>query len=267
MEAQHLTKTNNMSLFIILVAFSLMSGGLAWYFIAHDHGEKEPIGALWAAAGLGLLGGVGAAILESAVLPISNLQPGTALAALFLASMGVGVIEEACKFIPLAALLYRKRYFNEHTDGVIYFAIAGLGFGLPENILYSLQFGAGVGLSRVILTPFFHAATTGMVGYFLAKSKLAGRAWYQTAPLALAVAMVLHGMYDFGLASGVPWLIGLSILITLGVSVSLFIFFSKAIGLDQARGLSVVGKNNFCRTCGQPNPARGLYCVHCGNHA
>jgi len=244
-----------------------MSSGLAWYFIVHDRGEREPVGALWAAAGLGLLGGVGAAILESVVLPIGNLQSGTPLVALFFASMGVGVIEEASKFLPLAALLYRKRYFNEHTDGVIYFAIAGLGFGLPENILYSLQFGAGVGLSRIILTPFFHAATTGMVGYFLAKGKLAGRAWYASAPLALAAAMVLHGMYNFGLASGVPFLVGLSILITLGVSVSLFIFFSKAIGLDQARGLSVVGTNNFCRTCGQPNPGRGLYCVRCGNHA
>ena len=256
-----------MSLFLILVVFTLISSGLAWYFIKNDHGEKEPVGALWAAAGLGLLGGVGAAILENTVIPIGNLQPGSPLVVLFIASMGVGVIEEASKFIPLAALLYRKRYFNEHTDGVIYFAIAGLGFGLPENILYSLQFGSGVGLSRVILTPFFHAATTGMVGYFLAKGKLAGYRWYKTAPLALAAAMVLHGMYDFGLASGVPLLIGLSILITLSVSVSLFIFFSKAIGLDQAHGLSVVGTNNFCRTCGQPNPTRGLYCVHCGNHA
>ena len=256
-----------MSLFIVLIVFTLLSGGLAWYFIVHDHGEREPIGALWAAAGFGLLGGVGAAILESTLLPIGNLQPGTALLALFFASMGVGIIEEACKFLPLAVLLYRKRYFNEHTDGVIYFAIAGLGFGLPENILYSLQFGADVGLARLILTPFFHAATTAMIGYFLAKGKLAGHVWYKITPLALAVAMVLHGMYDFGLASGVPFLVGLSILITLGISVSLFIFFSKAIGLDQERGLSVVGNNNFCRTCGQPNPGRGLYCVRCGNHA
>lgn len=256
-----------MTLFLILIFFILISGGLAWYFIIRDRGEREPIGALWLAAGLGLVGGVGAAILESNLLPIKSLEPGAPLVGLFIASMGVGIIEEACKFIPLAAVLYKKRYFNEHTDGVIYFAIAGLGFGLPENILYSLQFGAGVGLSRVILTPFFHAATTGLVGYFLAKSKLAGHSWYASAPLALGSVMVLHGMYDFGLASGVPLLVGLSILITLGVSISLFIFFSKAIGLDRAAGLSVVGKNSFCRTCGLPNPSHGLYCVRCGNHA
>jgi RsiW-degrading membrane proteinase PrsW (M82 family) len=256
-----------MSLFIILVIFTLISSGLAWYFVAHDHGEKEPVGALWVAAGLGLLGGVGAAVLENTLLPVGNLQPGTALVGLFVASMGVGIIEETCKFLPLAVHLYPKRYFNEHTDGVIYFAIAGLGFGLPENILYSLQYGASVGLSRVILTPFFHAATTGMIGYFLAKGKLSGLGWRKTTPLALLAAIGLHGMYDFGLASGVPWLVGLSILITLGVSVSLFIFFSKAIGLDQASGLSVVGTNKFCRTCGQPNPGRSLYCAHCGNHA
>ncbi|MEO8105553.1 MAG: PrsW family intramembrane metalloprotease [Candidatus Saccharibacteria bacterium] len=256
-----------MSLFLILVLFILVSGGLAWYFIIRDRGEKEPIGALWLAAGLGLFGGVTAAILETLLLPMDSLQPGAPLGGLWIASMGVGIIEEACKFIPLAVVLYKKRYFNEHTDGVIYFAIAGLGFGLPENILYSLQFGAGVGLSRVILTPFFHAATTGLVGYFLAKSKLAGHSWYSSAPWALGAVMVLHGMYDFGLASGVPLLVGLSILITFAVSVSLFIFFSKAIGLDQAAGLSVVGKNSFCRTCGLPNPHHSLYCVRCGNRA
>jgi RsiW-degrading membrane proteinase PrsW (M82 family) len=175
-------------------------------------------------------------------------------------------IEEACKFVPLAIFLRHKRYFNEHTDGIIYFVLAGLGFGLPENILYTLQYGAGVGAGRIVLTPFFHAATTGMVGYFYAKYRLGGTRQI-TVWLALIAAMVLHGLYDFGLTSGHQVYAALSVCITLSMSIGLFVFYMKATDLDREQGLSVVGNNSFCRSCGFPNPKHGLYCVHCGNHA
>lgn len=255
-----------MLLFIILLVFILIAGGLAWYLIAHDGGEKEPIGALWLAVGFGLGGAVVAAVIESLLVPARDLNLGTSLWPLLAASLAVGVIEEACKFIPLSLFLYPKRYFNEHTDGIIYFALAGLGFGLPENILYSLEFGAKAGLGRIVLTPFFHAAITGIVGFFLAKAKLAGRKRRSIWPILL-IAMLVHGVYDLGLASGNSALTLLSVAITFALSIGLFLFFLRATDLDQERGLSIVGKNNFCRSCGAPNPEHHLYCTHCGNRA
>jgi RsiW-degrading membrane proteinase PrsW (M82 family) len=180
--------------------------------------------------------------------------------------MLVGVIEESCKFLPLAALLYGRRYFNEHTDGVIYFALAGLGFGLPENIIYTLQDGTRAGWTRVFLTPIFHAATTGMVGYFLAKKKIGHRSILFVI-MAFACAVVLHGIYDFGLLSGTPFYNDLSVAITLCLSGNLFLLFYRATAHDQDLGLSVVGHNSFCRSCGWPNPRHHLYCVHCGKNA
>jgi len=253
-------------IFGLLLAFVLIAAGLARYFIVNDEGEREPIGALWLAFGFGFAGGIVAAIIETFFIPIKDLGSAAPLYVILIASLAVGVIEESCKFIPLSFFLYPKRYFNEHTDGVIYFALAGLGFGLPENILYTLHFGTSTGFSRILLTPFFHAATTGMVGFFLIKGKLAGRSRARSW-LALTLAMLLHGLYDFGLASGVTLYIMASIVITLTLSVLLFLFYATATELDQQRGLSVVGHNSFCRSCGHPNPEHNLYCARCGKRA
>jgi RsiW-degrading membrane proteinase PrsW (M82 family) len=255
-----------MAIYLLLLGFVGIAGGLAWYLLAHDRGEREPVGALWLAAGLGLLGGIAAAVLETSLVAIQNLQGGAPLGAVFSTAMAVGIIEEVCKFLPLSLVLYRKRFFNEHTDGVIYFALAGLGFGLPENILYTLQYGAQAGLGRVLLTPFFHAAITGTVGYFLIRQKLGKKPVYWVG-VPLVGAILLHGLYDFGLASAHPLLMASSILITLLLSGSIFLLLLRANQLDQDEGRSAVGHNDFCRNCGQPNPKHHLYCVHCGNYA
>jgi RsiW-degrading membrane proteinase PrsW (M82 family) len=253
-------------LLLILLVFTCIAGGLAWFLVSHDHGQKEPILALWFAFGLGSLGAIAAYFIENQFLSASSLNPGTPAGTLLGATMLVAVIEESCKFLPLAFLIYKRKFFNEHTDGVIYFALAGLGFGLPENILYTLQGGTQTGLTRLFFTPIFHATTTAIVGYFLAKRKLAHRSpWIVIVPLAGAI--LLHGFYDFGLLSDKPAFAYLSILITLCLTGNLFFLFSRATSHDQDIGLSVVGHNSFCRSCGWPNPKHHLYCVHCGKNA
>jgi RsiW-degrading membrane proteinase PrsW (M82 family) len=255
-----------MLLFVLLLIFIGIAAGLAWFLVVHDHGEKEPIAALWMAAGFGLAGGLLAAFLEGWLIPANNLLPGTPQGTLLLSALAIGVIEEGCKFIPLALVLYKRRYFNEHTDGVIYFALAGLGFGLPENLLYTMEFGTKTGIVRVLMTPLFHAAATGLVGYCLIKRKLAGRSVFGVW-LPLAGVMVLHGLYDFGLLSGSGLYTTGSLIISLGTGVGLFMLFLRANERDQDMGLSVVGHNSFCRSCGFANLHHHLYCVRCGKNA
>jgi RsiW-degrading membrane proteinase PrsW (M82 family) len=257
-----------MILYIVVIAFLAIAGLLTWYFLAHSHGEKAPVSALWIAAGFGVVGAAAAAGLEYLFIPTDRLiaGPGQALGPLFVTALGVGLIEESCKFIPIAIFIYRKRYFNEHIDGIIYFALAGLGFGIPENILYAIQYGAGAGAGRLILTPIFHAATTGLVGYYLIKAKLDKQSLVKPA-LALVAAMLLHGVYDFGLLSDQGVYVVISLMITAGLSAGLFILFMRAGEIDRSEGLSAVGQNNFCRSCGKPNPKHNLYCVYCGNRA
>jgi len=252
-------------LLAIILVFIILSAGLARYMLGRDHGEKEPRGALWKAFGIGFLGLILAGGLELIFLSGTDL-PGQPLDTLIWMSLAVGLIEELSKCVPLIFLLYRKRYFNEHTDGVIYFALAGMGFGLPENILYTLQFGAGAGLVRLILTPIFHAATTGLIGYMLVKVKLDHAPKY-TVAVTIALVALAHGLYDFGLYSHIGWFVVLSLVITVALSINLFILYHKATVLDQLRGLSAVGDNSVCRTCGFANPNHNLYCSQCGNHA
>jgi RsiW-degrading membrane proteinase PrsW (M82 family) len=255
-----------MTLFLLLLVFIGIAVSLAWFLIAHDHGSDEPVGSLWLAAGFGFGGAIAAGVIEGLVVSPKNMQPLTPVTTMGLTVLVIGIVEEVCKFLPLGIWLWRKKYFNEHTDGVIYFALAGLGFGLPENILYTLQFGSQAGIGRVILTPFFHAAITALVGYYFARRKMAGKKpWGIIVPLTGAI--LLHAFYDFGLSSGKALWSVLAVSVTLGLSTSLFVIFARATQADQELGLSVVGHNAFCRTCGSPNPHRYLYCTACGKNA
>lgn len=254
------------SLFILLLAFIGLAVGLVWYLLSHDRGEKEPVDALWIAAGLGLVGALLAGFLEAKLVISDNLIGGMPHGTMLRTALLIGFIEEACKFVPLAFFIYKKRYFNEHTDGVIYFALAGLAFGLPENILYTLQYGTKTGLLRLGLTPLFHAAATGTIGYYLAKRKLAKQPVFGIV-VPLIIISILHGFYDFGLATGSTILGVAAIAATVGLSAALFMLYLKATQLDQAVAISAVGNNKFCRSCGCPNPHHNLYCARCGKNA
>lgn len=245
----------------------LIAVGLTVYLLRNDHGEKESIAALWISAGFGVVGAVLAAILEKKLIPVNDLKVGMPMNGQFLSCLGVGLIEESCKFIPLAVFIYQKRYFNEHTDGIIYFALVGLGFGLPENILYTIQYGTSTGLERLVLTPIFHAAITGMVGYYLARSKLSRKNVFLLVTPALLIAAILHAIYDFGLINTNPYLQFVSVGVTVILSINFFYLFMKAGDYDQQLGLSRVGNNSYCRSCGFANPNHNLYCIHCGMHA
>jgi len=254
-----------MTQYLVIVVFLLLAAAFAWYLVKRDQGEKEPVQALWAAFGFGIVGLVLAAVIETIFVP-DPLAEQTSLGALLWIALAIGVIEEICKCALLAWFIYGKRYFNEHTDGVMYFALAGLGFGLPENIMYTFQFGAGAGMARIVMTPLFHAATTALIGYALIKAKLDGSS-KRSVWLMLLTAIGLHALYDFGLFLQDPLFILVSIMITAGLAVGVFLLFLHARSLDQMKGLSRVGNNAFCRTCGTANPEHKLYCSHCGNRA
>ena len=248
------------------MAFIGLAAGLVWFLLSHDRGQKEPIDALWMAVGFGIAGALAAGFLEGHWLSTDNLLAGMPHWTIFKTSMGIAVIEESCKFIPLAIYIYKKGYFNEHTDGVIYFALAGLGFGLPENILYTLQYGAKTGLLRLFLTPLFHAAATAAIGYYLINRKLSKKSVFGII-FPLLTVILLHGFYDFGLASDTVILNTASIIITLCMSAGIFLLFMLATDKDQELGISAVGHNKYCRSCGWSNPHHNLYCTHCGKNA
>lgn len=251
----------------VILAFIGLSSTLVWYLLRHDHGRKLPVAALWTAAGFGLLAVVLSVLLERFILP-KELFSNTASFSLnsrFLWFLAVGVIEELTKFVPLALFIRKKAYFDERTDGVIYFAICGLTFGLLENILYTFSYGTKAGLLRLLLTPFLHASCTAVIGYYLASYKLDKKLKTRFIG-ALIIVPFLHGFYDFGLSSQVLQFLVLSLMITLLMTIGLFLYFMQANDYDKQLVIDTTPiVDRFCSRCGRPNHSGTMFCEYCGN--
>jgi RsiW-degrading membrane proteinase PrsW (M82 family) len=255
-------------MYLVILGFIALGSLLVWYLLKHDHGRSLPVASLWLAFGFGILANILAGFLELRLFPkefwLSPHSISMGLDLLFF--LGIGFLEESVKFVPLALYIYRKPYFKEHTDGVIYFAICGLTFGLGENILYTMSFGVKVGIARLILTPFLHAAATSILGYYLVSMKINSRNRKKFI-LACLIIPVIHGLYDFGLFSDKLQLTILSLMLTLLLSLGLFLYFMSANDLDKKAAMARAGASpqNFCGNCGKANIHHALFCEYCGN--
>ena len=116
--------------------------------------------------------------------------------------IGVALIEEFSKWIFVYKLEYNDQEFNHLYDGVVYAAFVSLGFACFENILYVLQGGVSVAISRAILAIPGHLCDGIMMGYYLSMAKLAminGNKSLSTRNLilSLVVPTIAHGIYDY----------------------------------------------------------------------
>ena len=213
----------------VLLAFFGVSLGFGYFLISHDRGPREPVKAILQALVIGVASAVVAMFAELLLLPNFSVDSALSLPV----AIGVGAIEELLKFLPLAWIIYRKPYFNELNDGPIYFGICGLGFGLLENVGYTLSYGTGAGIERLVLLPFFHAATCGIIGYYLARRKAGLDSEGNVVRAALGMVLV-HGAYDYLIGSGIVVQVLLGALLTLLLSISFFRLYRRA-GIEDAK--------------------------------
>lgn len=224
--------------------FVLISFSVVLYFLSSERGAKEPKKALWIALGFGILS---TTLIHFTFLSL-NLQPPTlsttvgGLPVFFLIILSAASIEEIFKFTPLALFIYKKEYFSEHTDGIIYLAIAGLTFGVLERIAYmlladTLSMGLKIGYSGLFYFPIFHGTTTGIVGYFLARQKISNGSLGKTV-LALITVSFIHAFSNFSMFYGGPIFSTLPFFLKTILVLALFLYFRKAKKEDLAHGLS-----------------------------
>ena len=112
----------------------------------------------------------------------------------------IPLIEEPSKAIVLLAVAMSRRFDNT-TDGFVYGAATGLGFGMTENFLYFTSVGetgdlagwVGTIVVRTLYSALMHAAASSCVGAALGFAKYRG--WssrFTVPPLGLLIAMGIH---------------------------------------------------------------------------
>ncbi len=215
---------------LVILLIAALNIFLIWYLLSRDQGPQEPFWALMEAAGYGAAAFVLAAWIERLFFGARAHQfllgQGSARQ-IATTALVIALVEEVAKFLPLAIFLHRRPFFNEYTDGVIYFAIAGISFSVLEDGLYLSTYGGQLGLVHVTLLLFFHAATAGIVGYYFASAKLNHQSLAKTL-VALGDVVLIHALYDYSLIRGTTLSLAIALLITIFMNVALFWYYHLA---------------------------------------
>lgn len=220
-----------------LLALAIAPAAILLFWVYHkDKYEREPMGLIFRIMAFGAIACIPAAILETLLEPL--LMPGgeadpSRLAGLFLYTLlGVGLVEEGCKFFALKKNTWRSPHFSQRFDGIVYAVSASLGFAVLENILYVTTGGFSVGILRALTAVPMHCAFGVLMGVQYGRARFEGvpataqPCDFTVAPpignggmrlwKAILVPTLLHGLYDFfAMASSVSawFLAGLAVVL------------------------------------------------------
>lgn len=167
--------------------------------------DREPFILLVISFLLGSLMAAPAILLELGIERIlNNLQANMALYAF----VGIALVEEGLKFAVIRFYAYPKRDFSEPYDGITYSVMVSMGFAAIENVIYALQFGHEVALLRMFTAVPAHGTFGILMGFYLGKAKFGNQPLLWSL-VALSVAVLFHGAYDYFLMitqpQGIYW--------------------------------------------------------------
>lgn len=202
------------------------------YFYHKDKQKKEPVSLVLKVFIFGFISVLPAIIIE---MLLSYFIPDRhqLLNIIFRAFIIAALVEEGIKLKTVMLFAFPNNNFDEITDGIFYTITASLGFAVFENIFYS--FGpVSILIIRGMTAIPLHAIASGIMGYYIGKSK------FEDPNLkykGLAIAVLIHGFYDFFLFYG-SWLPILIIPLLLISGVVLLRLYKSALKNDRAFGRS-----------------------------
>jgi hypothetical protein len=147
-------------------------------------------------------------------------------------------------------------------DGLIFAAATALGFASIENVGYMAAFGAGVVLVRGPFSTVGHVLFAAPWGFALGREKQGAAYGEQVTWAALALGMVIHGLFNFFLFTGGGWAAGTLGLFLVGVAGLFYLVVSAdtvSAGLHKAATVILT-----CSGCGTTCGSRANYCPACG---
>ncbi len=114
--------------------------------------------------------------------------------------IGIGVIEELVKIIPLLLILRYTNIINEPFDYILYASVSALGFAFIENLIYFTESNLHIIHGRAMVSVVSHMFDSSIIAYGLILNKYKRR-WnpYFNFLFFFALAAIAHGFYDFWL--------------------------------------------------------------------
>ena len=173
--------------------FTGASIAIILFILYRDKFNREPAIVLFVSFFYGLLSTIPAMALEIGA-GYFNLQgiEGTVI----FAFLGVALVEEFVKFVPLRLYSFTRRSFDEPLDGIVHGVMIGMGFATLENIMYVYEHGMGTGLLRMFTAVPGHASWGAIMGYYVGKAKFNYNKRASLLLTGLILAAFFHGLYD-----------------------------------------------------------------------
>jgi RsiW-degrading membrane proteinase PrsW (M82 family) len=88
----------------------------------------------------------------------------------------------------------------------VYAVFISLGFAAVENVMYVMGNGFGTGIMRAITAVPAHAIFGVTMGFYFGMAKFYEKKRNELKLKALIYPIILHGIYDFILFTGIEWL-------------------------------------------------------------
>ena len=202
---------------------------IAFYVWFRDKYEREPIRMLIYAMLAGAAIVIPVVAVENIIQAAGSFLQGLALAA-WHAFAVAGFTEELFKYIALFLLIWKSPEFNDKYDGIVYATFISLGFAGIENVMYVTGNGFSTGLMRAFTAVPAHAIFGITMGFYFGMARFYPLRQKEFKAKALWLPILLHGIYDFILMTGIEWL-WIVFLIFVG-----YLYFS---GLKRMKILSV----------------------------
>ena len=115
------------------------------------------------------------------------------------AVIGIGLVEETVKLLPLLLIIAFTAQADEPFDLILYGSISALGFAFVENTMYLAKSELYAVGGRVLYASVAHMCFTSIIAYCMAMARRRGTHWFWGALVGLVLAAFAHGFYDYWL--------------------------------------------------------------------
>ena len=150
------------------------------------------------------------------------------------AMIGIALVEEGSKLLILKYFCFPKKEFNEPYDGIMYAVVISMGFALVENLFYVLgnsENGMTIGILRLFTAIPLHATCGVIMGYYMGIAKMDSKKALQSILLAIALPVLIHGLYDYFLLEEFE---GFGVVYSLMIVIAAIVYSNKAVRLHQS---------------------------------